>query len=122
MGSRTLRRWITRPLKSREQIFDRHDAVDELTRSRAILEQMAQRLARISDLERLASRITLRSATPRECLTLADSLLTVNELAEVMRPLKGPLLVECGGRAAALMAGDSGGMAAALQIVRGSKR
>src|SRR5437763_6347252 len=116
MGSRTLRRWITRPLKSREQIFDRHDAVDELTRSRAILEQMAQRLARISDLERLASRITLRSATPRECLTLADSLLTVNELAEVMRPLKGPLLVECGGRAAALMAGDSGGMAAALQI------
>ena len=92
MGSRTLRRWITRPLKSREQIFDRHDAVDELTRSRAILEQMAQRLARIADLERLASRITLRSATPRECLTLADSLLTIAELREVMRPLQGPLL------------------------------
>jgi len=114
MGARTLRRWIARPLKSREQIFDRHDAVDELTRSRAILEQMAQRLARIADLERLASRVTLRSATPRECLTLADSLMTVEELAEVMRPLKGPLLVECGGRAAALL--DSGGMAAALQI------
>ena len=114
MGARTLRRWIARPLKSREQIFDRHDAVDELTRSRAILEQMTQRLARIADLERLASRVTLRSATPRECLTLADSLMTVEELAEAMRPLKGPLLVECGGRAAALL--DSGGMAAALQI------
>ena len=92
MGARTLRRWIARPLKSREQIFDRHDAVDELTRSRAILEQMVQRLARIADLERLASRVTLRSATPRECLTLADSLMTVEELVEVMRPLKGPLL------------------------------
>ena len=92
MGARTLRRWLTRPLKSREAIFDRHDAVDELTRSRAILEQMTARLAKIADLERLASRITLRSATPRECLTLADSLLAVDELRQVMAPLQGPLL------------------------------
>ncbi|MCU1245774.1 MAG: mutS-1 [Acidobacteria bacterium] len=92
MGGRTLRRWLTRPLKSREAIFDRHDAVDELTRSRAILETMVQRLARTADLERLTSRITLRSATPRECLTLADSLIAVTELAEQMQPLQGPLL------------------------------
>jgi DNA mismatch repair protein MutS len=94
MGARTLRRWITRPLKSREAIFERHDAVDELTRTRAVLEQMTQRLARIADLERLASRITLRSATPRECLTLADSLLTVEDLREAMKPLHGPLLAQ----------------------------
>jgi len=92
MGGRGLRRWITRPLVSREAIFERHDAVDELTRSRAILEQMNARLARIADLERLVSRITLRSATPRECLTLAESLLSVGELAEAMTPLQGPLL------------------------------
>jgi DNA mismatch repair protein MutS len=92
MGARALRRWITRPLVNREAIFERHDAVDELVRSRAILEQMNARVARIADLERLVSRITLRSATPRECLTLADSLLAVGELAEAMRPLQGPLL------------------------------
>src|SRR5207248_7921633 len=92
MGARTLRRWIARPLKSREQIFDRHDAVDELTRSRAILEVMTQRLSKIADLERLASRVTLRSATPRECLTLADSLLMVDDLRTSMAPLNGPLL------------------------------
>src|SRR5204863_6145387 len=45
MGARTLRKWVTRPLKDREAIFDRHDAVDELTRSRAILEQMTARMA-----------------------------------------------------------------------------
>jgi DNA mismatch repair protein MutS len=92
MGARTLRRWITRPLKVRDAIFERHDAVDELTRSRAILEPMTQRLARIADLERLASRVTLRSASPRECLALADSLLVVEELAQAMEPLHGPLL------------------------------
>src|SRR5213593_4496054 len=96
MGARMLRGWITRPLKAREAIFDRHDAVDELTRSRAILEPMTQRLASIADLERLASRVTLRSATPRECLTLADSLLMAEELREVMGVLQGPLLKRCG--------------------------
>ena len=92
MGARTLRGWITRPLKSREAIFNRHDAVDELTRSRAVLDSMAQRLASIADLERLAARITLRSASPRECLTLADSLIAVDDLRGVMAPLRGPLL------------------------------
>jgi DNA mismatch repair protein MutS len=92
MGGRMLRRWITRPLKGRDAIFDRHDAVDELTRSRAILEPMTQCLSAIADLERLASRITLRGASPRECLTLADSLLMAGDLASSMVSLKGPLL------------------------------
>jgi len=92
MGARTLRRWITRPLKTRDAIFERHDAVDELTRSRAIAEAMTQQLSRIADLERLASRITLRSASPRECLTLADSLHAIDELRGAMKPLQGPLV------------------------------
>ncbi|HYK02679.1 MAG TPA: DNA mismatch repair protein MutS [Thermoanaerobaculia bacterium] len=92
MGTRTLRRWLTRPLTNREAIFDRHDAVDELTRSRVMLEQMTVALQKIADLERVASRITLRTATPRECLTLADSLLMAGELGEAMQPLQGPLL------------------------------
>src|SRR5258706_1553696 len=92
MGGRMLRKWITRPLKVRAAIFDRHDAVDELTRSRAILEPMSQHLSRIADLERLASRVTLRSATPRECLALADSLLMVDDLRTSMAALQGPLL------------------------------
>jgi DNA mismatch repair protein MutS len=92
MGARTLRRWLTRPLKVREAIFDRHDAVDELTRSRAILEQMVQRLAKLADLERVVSRVTLRSATARECLTLSDSLVLLDELRDAMAPLQGPLL------------------------------
>ncbi|MGA8808132.1 MAG: DNA mismatch repair protein MutS [Thermoanaerobaculia bacterium] len=92
MGGRMLRQWLTRPLKVRDAIFDRHDAVDELTRSRAILEVMTQRLSKIADLERLASRVTLRSATPRECLALADSLLMADDLRTSMASLNGPLL------------------------------
>ncbi|HYM61444.1 MAG TPA: DNA mismatch repair protein MutS [Thermoanaerobaculia bacterium] len=92
MGARTLRRWIVRPLKIRDAIFERHDAVDELTRTRAVLESMTGRLAKIADLERLVSRITLRTASARECLTLGDSLLAIDELRRVMSGLGGPLL------------------------------
>lgn len=92
MGARTLRRWLLRPLKNAEAIFARHDAVDELTRTRTLLDQMTPRLSSIADLERLASRITLRSASPREVLTLGESLRSVGALAETMRALQGPLL------------------------------
>ena len=92
MGARTLRKWVTRPLKSREAIFERHDAVDELTRSRLILQSMGSALAGIADIERLTSRISLHVASPRECLALAGSLAAVGELRDSMEPLQGPLL------------------------------
>jgi DNA mismatch repair protein MutS len=98
MGARTLRRWLLRPLKNAEAIFARHDAVDELMRTRTLLEQITLRLASIADLERLASRITLRSASPREVLTLGESLKSVSALSELMAQCKGPLLRELSGR------------------------
>jgi DNA mismatch repair protein MutS len=92
MGARMLRRWITRPLTSREAIFERHDAVDELTRSRLILQAMQTALTGVADIERLASRVSLHLASPRECLALSDSLAAVNTLREAMAPLLGALL------------------------------
>jgi DNA mismatch repair protein MutS len=94
MGARALRRWLLRPLKNADAIFARHDAVDELTRTRTLLEQMTPHLASIADLERLASRITLRSASPREVLTLGESLKSVAALTELVAQSKGPLLRE----------------------------
>ncbi|MCM2316095.1 MAG: DNA mismatch repair protein MutS [Thermoanaerobaculia bacterium] len=94
MGSRALRGWLSRPLLDRDSIFARHDAVDELTRSRAYLEELTKTLGRIADLERLATRVTVRTASPRECLTLADSLDAVGELGVTAGHLRGPLLLE----------------------------
>jgi DNA mismatch repair protein MutS len=98
MGARMLRRWIARPLRDRESIFARHDAVDELMRDPMLLEAICRRLASIGDLERFASRITLGSATPRELLGLGSSLGAVEELAAVAAGLKGPLLAALRGR------------------------
>jgi DNA mismatch repair protein MutS len=92
MGTRTLRRWLIRPLRDREAIFARHDAVDELIRTNTTLEAMSAALSRIADLERIASRVALRLAGPRECLALAESLRMTAELERAMSGLGGPLL------------------------------
>jgi len=92
MGMRTLRKWMARPLGNRDAVFDRHDAVEELTRTRKVHEALVSRLSNIADLERLMSRISLGTAGPRECLSLADSLLVVQELKTILAELGGPLL------------------------------
>ena len=91
MGARTLKMWLSRPLLNGEAIFERHDAVDELTRNQVVLEELSTTLTAVSDLERLASRITLGTASPRECLALADSLDAVDRLGRLTTPLISPL-------------------------------
>ncbi len=92
MGARMLRRWLARPLRDREAIFARHDAVDELVREPMLLEGLCRTLAGVGDLERFASRVTLGSATPRELLGLASSLESVGALARTAAAANGPLL------------------------------
>ncbi|MGA7613781.1 MAG: DNA mismatch repair protein MutS, partial [Thermoanaerobaculia bacterium] len=92
MGGRALRTWIGRPLRERDAIFARHDAVDELTRNRSALDLVTSILGSIADLERLTSRVTLRTASPRECLTLASSLRAIADLRKESGSFAGPLL------------------------------
>ncbi len=94
MGGRTLRKWISAPLVDREAIFNRHDAVAELTHEQAKLDRVGSTLAGIADLERLTTRVALRTASPRECLTLGDSLDVVAELRTLTSRLKSPLFTE----------------------------
>jgi DNA mismatch repair protein MutS len=92
MGTRTLRRWVSRPLRDRDAIFARHDAVEELTRTPLLLQEICTALGRIGDLERLASRINIGSAMPRELLSLDSSLGSVEEAARALEAAQGPLL------------------------------
>jgi DNA mismatch repair protein MutS len=73
MGARLLRRWLTRPLRSREMLRQRHQAIGTLIDSRRH-ESLRETLRRIGDLERILARVALRSARPRDLSTLRDGL------------------------------------------------
>ncbi len=65
MGARLLRRWLQRPLRAREQVGERHAAVQALING-GVHDELKRRLAPMGDLERITSRIGLRTAKPRD--------------------------------------------------------
>ncbi len=79
-GARLLRRWLLAPLLSPAAINARLDAVEELTRAGAQLSSLQAVLARVGDLERVASRIALERANARELAALRNWLLVTPEL------------------------------------------
>ncbi len=74
MGKRLLRAWMLRPSLDREEINARLDAVERQVKETMAREELRRSLDGILDLERLLSRVTLESASPRDLLALAASL------------------------------------------------
>ena len=74
LGARLLRNWILRPSVDRQEIDARLDAVTELKSKTVIREEIRKDLTGVQDLERLAGRVALAAATPRELLALRNSL------------------------------------------------
>jgi len=74
MGARLLRSWILRPEISLEEIEARLDAVAEFKSRPVERGEIYRTLEPILDLERLTSRITLGTATPRDLVALRKSL------------------------------------------------
>ncbi|TAN47819.1 MAG: DNA mismatch repair protein MutS, partial [Betaproteobacteria bacterium] len=78
MGSRLLRRWLHQPLRDRQALGARHQAVEQLDAAAADLQALLRRFA---DVERIAARVALRSARPRELAALRESLGLLSGLA-----------------------------------------
>ncbi len=91
MGARLLRRWLNRPLRSRELLRRRHQAIGTLIDSRRY-ESLREQLRGIGDLERILARVALRSARPRDLSTLRDGLAAAPMLREQIAALDSPLL------------------------------
>ena len=74
MGARLLRNSIEQPLVDPEEIDRRLDMVEELNENIINREELREYLAPIYDLERLISKISYRSANPRDLVAFRQSL------------------------------------------------
>lgn len=79
MGSRLLKRWLGRPLKQGQLIEERQNAVKELWSSQQNL-VIHPLLKQTYDVERIVSRIALKSARPRDLIALRSTLNCLPEL------------------------------------------
>ena len=95
MGGRLLRRWLHRPLRERAPLRLRHHAVATLLDSGAA-DTLREQIRALGDLERILTRIALRSARPRDLSTLRDGLALLPALRAVLAPLDSPRLAQLG--------------------------
>ncbi len=85
MGARMLRRRLLAPLADLAAIRRRHDAVEALVVDAELRRDVRARLDRVADLERLATRVELAVAHPRDLGAIRDSLIAAQELAAALR-------------------------------------
>jgi len=93
MGGRLLRRWLHRPLRDRGVLRHRQHAVATLIESRCG-DTLREEFRALGDLERILSRIALRSARPRDLSTLRDGLGMLPDVRALLAPLDSPCLAE----------------------------
>ena len=89
MGSRLLKRWVGRPLRDNKLIRARQYAVKELLPHNAAIHNL---LNSVCDVERIVSRVALKSARPRDLSQLGQTLAHLPELQKALAFPCGELL------------------------------
>lgn len=90
-GARLLRRWLQQPLRDPRAAAMRHERIGALA---GILPPLQARLARLPDFERIATRIALANARPRELAALRDAVADLEAIALHLESLAGDVFAD----------------------------
>ena len=93
MGSRLTRAWLSRPIRAREPLKKRQQAIETLC-ERGLAGALAKALKEIGDLERILTRVALRSARPRDLAQLRDGLGMIPGIKGQLDGIDSPRLEE----------------------------
>ncbi len=85
MGSRLLKKWILQPLRNRLDIEERLDAVEAFYEDQLAMNEIREYLRGIYDVERIISRINYNRASPRDLVSLRESLRILPSINETLR-------------------------------------
>lgn len=94
MGARLLRSYIEQPLIDKEKIQNRLDAISELNDNVISREEIREYLNPIYDLERLISKVSYKSANPRDLIAFQSSLSMLPHIKFLLKEFKSSLLAD----------------------------
>lgn len=97
MGSRLLKRWLHTPIRKIDEIRSRQSVVAELQENNRCHELISP-LKHIGDLERILSRVALRSARPRDLLRLRLALEVIPDINTQLASAKSERLIQLNSR------------------------
>jgi len=91
MGGRLLRSRLLQPLLDCPEIGRRLDAVEESLKDTITRQELRESLKGILDLERLAGKISLAAAHPRDLVALKKSLLPLPKIFSLLEPFQSSI-------------------------------
>ena len=95
MGSRTLKKWLLKPLLSVEKINLRLDAVEELAANPLLRYDLRNWLSEVRDIERLVGRVVYGNSNARDLIALKKSLEALPPVRDsLMEKIESELLKE----------------------------
>jgi DNA mismatch repair protein MutS len=94
MGSRTIKKWILRPLIKKEAISARHAVIEKLIYDVQLTHTLKKMLSSIGDLERVVGRIMVRRATLHDFNGLTQSLEVIPSLQSIIAVADAPALLQ----------------------------
>lgn len=84
MGSRNLRKWMVLPLKEKQGIEERLQAVTYFFEQAELAEKISEQFRQIADLERLISKVAVGRVNPRELLQLKRALRAIAPIKQML--------------------------------------
>lgn len=99
MGARALRRWAARPPRDHNILRARHQALSALHEASAYID-IHKLLSSVVDIERILTRIALRSARPRDLTGLRAALENLPQLQNLVARVDSPLITDTSERIA----------------------
>ena len=87
MGARKLREFVEQPLLYKDAIEKRLDAIEAINKELIVREELREYLNTIYDLERLLTRIALKTANPRDLLAFKTSIQYLPDIYNLLREL-----------------------------------
>ncbi len=94
MGARLLKNWVCQPLKRVEDILKRQRYISELVEKDDNRIEIGNILEQIYDIQRLATRMSNSSASPKDFLSLKSSLFMLPNLLEATKKLENNPLTQ----------------------------
>lgn len=85
MGARMLRSFIEQPLINRGEMERRLDAIEEFNKDSVSRDEIREYLNPIYDLERLLSKVTYKTANPRDLIAFRNSLEMLPHIKKVLK-------------------------------------
>ena len=93
MGGRMLRRWLNQPIRDRNILNSRYQAIEALIDQHRFID-VHEVLKNIGDIERILARVALKSARPRDLAVLRDSLQKMPALKQILAELPSSALLQ----------------------------